>query len=67
MTGTGRKQPATESSRRLAQPLVGQLLVLHPGNLDVDVDAVQEGTGDALLVAADHGVRTGAFMYLVTT
>ena len=37
------------------------------GYLDVDVNAVQEGTGDALLVAADHGEAAGAFMYLVTT
>ena len=45
----------------------------HAGHLDVDVDAVQEGAGDApdplrvRLVAADQSEGAGAFIYLVTT
>jgi hypothetical protein len=53
--------------------VVGQLLILHAGYLDVDVDAVQEGPGDVpypfrvRLVAADCGVGAGALMYLITS
>jgi hypothetical protein len=46
----------------------GQLFVLHPGHLDVDVvrseiGAVQQGARDPLLVATDHAQVALAFPY----
>jgi hypothetical protein len=58
--------PLAKGSPRFAHPVVRELLVLHPGHLDVDVDVVQEGPGDVpdpfrvRLVAADYGVGAGA-------
>ena len=40
--------------------LAGQLFILDAGNLDVDVNAVEQRAGDALLVAADGAGRAGA-------
>ena len=37
-----------------------QLLVLHGGDLDVDVDAVEQRAGDFGDVALDHGRRADA-------
>jgi hypothetical protein len=42
---SGRLYPRLDRGRRLAQPVVRELLVLHLGHLDVDVDAVQQGAG----------------------
>ena len=42
--------------------LDGAIVVLHPGNFDVDINAVQQGPGDALLVAADHREGAGALL-----
>ena len=39
---------------------------IDTGHVHVDVDAVQQGSGDALLVAADHGIGAGALVELVT-
>jgi hypothetical protein len=57
--------PFAEGSRRFAQPLIRELLILHAGYLNVDIDAVQEGAGDAFLVTADHGVRAGALLHRI--
>ena len=42
-----------------------QLLILHGGDLDVDVDAVQQRAGDLGDVALDHGRGTHALARLV--
>ena len=49
-----------EQVRRLAHPLIRQLFVLDAGYVHVDVDAIQQRAGDALLVAADHRIGAGA-------
>ncbi len=46
--------PRPHLGRGLGHHLVRQLLVLHAGHLDEDVDAVQQGAGDAVLVARDR-------------
>jgi hypothetical protein len=39
----------------LALAAVGALIVIYAWHLDMDIDAVEEGTGDALLVLGDGG------------
>ena len=48
--------------RGLHLPFIGQFLVVHTGNFDVDIYAVEQRAADALLVACDGGGRTGAFL-----
>ena len=45
----------TNGCRGLNLSFIGQLLIIYAGNLDVDVNAVEQGTTDALLVAYDGG------------
>ena len=40
--------------RWLPQAVIGQLVIVYRGYVDVDVDAVEQGSEEALLVAADH-------------
>ena len=56
LDATGGLDPLADLRRRLTETVVGELLVLNSRDLDVDVDAVEQGTGDALLVAGDHGL-----------
>jgi hypothetical protein len=44
----------------LTQALVIQFLILNQRYLDVDVDAVEQGTGDALLVFGNDAGQAGA-------
>jgi hypothetical protein len=50
---------------QLAEPMLGwqavvaEFFVFHAGDFDVDIYAVQEGTRDPFLVAADHAVAAG--------
>lgn len=45
----------TNGFRILDLPFIGQLLIIHAGNLDMDINAVEQRTADALLVARDGG------------
>ena len=56
----GRFDPLAHGLGRFARRAVAELLVIHPRHLDVDVDAVQQRAGDALLVLGDHGRGAGA-------
>jgi hypothetical protein len=58
LTFASRLNTNTDSCRGFSLPLVSQLLVVDAGNLDVDVDAVEQRAADALLVAGDGGGRT---------
>jgi hypothetical protein len=40
-------------SRRISQAHIAQFFVLNAWNFNVDVNAVQQGTGDAFLVFSD--------------
>jgi hypothetical protein len=46
----------------LAQALAAQFLVVDARHVDVDVDAVEQRAGDALLVARHHRRRAGALL-----
>ncbi len=50
-----------DGGRVFGVAFIGQLLVVDAGDFDVDVDAVQQRTADALLVAHDGGGGTAAF------
>ena len=63
----GRLYLGLDIGRGLALAVVGEFFVLHAGDFDVDINAIQEGTRDPFLVAADHAVTAGALMYLGTT
>jgi len=54
--------PVADGRAWLAQAVVGQLVVLDAGHLDVNVDAVQQRPRDTLLVAADHAEGAGALV-----
>ncbi len=52
--------------RRLTQALVAQLVILHPGYHDVNVDAVEQWPRNAFLVFGDDARRTGTSFHRVT-
>ena len=43
-----------------ARRVVGEVLVFHGGDFDVDIDAVEEGAGNAVAVALDVGGTAAA-------
>ena len=45
--------------------MVRELIVRHARHLDVNVEAVEQRTGDALLVPGDVGIGAGAHMLVV--
>ena len=58
----GRFHPETNGFRRFPKSLVAQLLILYPGDFDVDVDAVQQRAGDTLLVLGDRAGGAGTLL-----
>ena len=58
--------PGADGGGGFAQRGIGEFVVFHAGHLDVQVNAVQERTGDALAVALDHAHGTGASPLSVT-
>ena len=62
----GSLHPLLDRSGRLTQTLVAQLVILYAWHLDVDVDAVEQRAGDALLVFGDDAWRAGAGFDRVT-
>ncbi len=58
--------PRTHRRRALALLPIGQLLVLDTRDFDVDIDAVQQRTGEACLVAGGGGGRAGTLAYRVS-
>src|SRR5512136_1560224 len=54
--------PTANRCRWLAAPVVAQLLERHAGNLDVDVNAVQQRARQPLLIAADERRAAGALL-----
>jgi hypothetical protein len=57
--------PLGHGVRRLAEPLSGQLLVVHSGHVGVDVDRIEQWTGDALLVTRHDIGRADAALLAV--
>jgi len=43
-----------------ANSVAAEFFVIYSWNFDVDVEAVEQGTGDVLLIFGDHCGRTGA-------
>ena len=46
--------------------VLGQVFVFHGRNLDVQIDPVEQRTGDARKVTLDQGRRTAAFVQRVS-
>lgn len=59
LDATRRLDARADGCRRLAEPHGRQLLVLDARHVHVDVDAVEHGPADAVLVARDGGWRAG--------
>ena len=56
-----RLHPLANSCGGLHLSFLGQFLVVHTGDFDVDVNAVEHRAADALRVARDGGGRAGTF------
>jgi hypothetical protein len=56
----GRLDAGADRRRRFAGPAVGQFLVLDAGDLNVDVDPVEQRAADPLLVAPNGPRRASA-------
>ena len=54
--------PLPDGGRGFGAGGAGQLVVLDSGHLDMDVDAIEQGTGEAALVAQDRLLSAGAFL-----
>ena len=48
------------------QEVRGQFLVIDARHFNVDVDAVEHGAGDTLLVTGDHRIGAGALFDRIT-
>ena len=57
--------PFPNLDRGLAQPVPGEFVVLHPRHFDVNIDAVQQWTGDSFLVFRHDRRCTGAWLLAV--
>jgi hypothetical protein len=55
LDGAGGLDPGADGGGGLGVAWVGQVAVRHPGYLDVQVDAVEQGAGEAAAVALQHG------------
>ena len=56
------------SANRLAgfaEAISAEFFVIYSGDFDVNIDAVKDGTGDALLVFGHHSRRTGTGLLTV--
>lgn len=49
-----RFDPGLNYRRCLTEAIVTQLLVVHAGNFNMNIDPVKQRTGNALLVAGDR-------------
>ena len=55
LTVAGSLHARADGGRGLTLAVVGELFVVHSGHFYVDVDAVEQGSRDLLLVAQDGG------------
>jgi hypothetical protein len=62
---SGQGDTLANGVRRLTQLLPKELLVVDAWHVHMDVDAVEQRTGDALLVARHHRGRAGASLLWV--
>jgi hypothetical protein len=62
LPGTCLADALADLGRGLTQATVSQFLVFDAGDLEVDVDAVEQWARDALLVAGDGRGRAGALL-----
>ena len=65
LDGVGGLDAGADGAAGFAEAVGEELVVVDAGDVDVDVDAVEEGAGDALLVASDGSRTTGAFFLRV--
>jgi len=45
---------------RFTNSITAQFFVIHPRDFDVNVNSIEQGTGDSLLIFRRKGMRTGA-------
>ena len=57
----GRLHALANGCRVLDLPFLGQFLIIHTGNLNMDSNAVEQRATDAFLVACNGGSRAGTF------
>jgi hypothetical protein len=50
----------------LPQPVTAELVVVDARDFDVDIDAIEQGARDALLIFGDRGAGAGAGFLAVT-
>ena len=65
LDGAGGLDAGAEGAAGFAEAVGEELVVVHARDVDVDVNAVEEGAGDALLVAGDGPRTTSAFFLRV--
>ena len=65
LDGAGGLDASANGAAGLAEAVGEELVVIDAGDVDVDVDAVEEGAGDALLVAGDGSRTTSTFFLRV--
>ena len=44
--------------RGFTYPVIAELFVIHPGDVDVDINSIEQGTRDSLLIFRDDSGRT---------
>ena len=51
----GSFDPSLNICRGFSEAVIAELLVIHPRDLDMNVDAVKQGTRNAFLIPGDGG------------
>jgi|SRR5579863_9987746 len=57
----GRLHPLPNGFRVLDLPFISQFLIIHAGNLDMDINTIEQRATDAFLVARDSSGGASAF------
>ena len=60
--GPGPENPVADGSRFFAPVVLGEVFVFYGRNLDVEIDPVEQRTGDAGKITLDQRWRTVAFV-----
>ena len=62
---TGADDALTNRSGWFFSALTGNISILHGGHFDVEVNAIEQGTGDAVPITLYLGVGTSAFAFRI--
>ena len=66
LDGVGGLDAGADGAAGFAEAVGQELVVVDAGDVNVDVNAVEEGAGDALLVAGNSSRTTGTFCLIVS-